>query len=290
MACNYPVGTYTKENIPTFRPCGNCIGCRLEYSRQWALRCYHEAFLNDDNSFLTLTYNNENLPDDKSLSKAELSGFIKRLRKKIEPIKIRYFGCGEYGSQSTKRPHYHLCLFGYDFPDKEIIRHGSFTLSNSGKTRRGKDNNLYTSKMLQKAWKKGFVTIGEVNFKTAAYVARYVTKKINGPKEQDHYQGKTPEFALMSRMPGIGKPFFEKYMNDIYPKGFITVDGIKQKPPIYYDNLYKSRFPEKYEELKKKRIKFQDKKEKIHGSIRGYQLEQHRKRITKTLERTFENG
>ena len=289
MGCNFPVPTYRKDGSPSYRPCGNCIGCRLEYSRQWAVRCYHEAFIFKENCFITLTYNEENLPKDGSLKKKELSNYIKRLRRKIEPKQIRFFGCGEYGTKGTNRPHYHLCLFGYDFPDKEIIRSRSFNMRN-GKTRGGKTHNLYSSKMLQTSWKKGFTTLGDLTFESAAYVARYVTKKITGPLEADHYKGKQPEFALMSRMPGIGKYFFEKYMSDIYPKGFITVKGVKQKAPSYYDNLYKKLYPERFEELKKQRIKFQEGQEKITGNLRGYHLEKYRKQVTKTLERKLENG
>ena len=43
-------------------PCGRCIGCKLDYSRQWANRCSLEATQWQNNYFITLTYANEYLP------------------------------------------------------------------------------------------------------------------------------------------------------------------------------------------------------------------------------------
>ena len=120
----------------------------------------------EQNCFLTLTYSEENLPEGGNLEKEELQKFIKRLRKKIEPIKIRYFGAGEYGDQK-KRPHYHLCIFNYDFPDKEVY-------SLSGKNR---EFPVYISPTLQELWPFGYHTIGEVSMASAGYIARYVVKK-----------------------------------------------------------------------------------------------------------------
>lgn len=99
-------------------PCGKCKGCRLEYSRQWAIRCVHEAQMHDDNAFITLTYSQENIPKDRSIHKEELQKFFKRLRKNTN-VKLRYFACGEYGKQKN-RPHYHAIIFGYSFPDKTL--------------------------------------------------------------------------------------------------------------------------------------------------------------------------
>ena len=150
-------------------PCGQCIGCRLERSRQWAIRCVHEASLHTDNCFITLTYSPDCLPSDGSLNHDDFQKFFKRLRKHIAPKKIRYYMCGEYGEdlqQPSKlgRPHFHACLFGLDFDDKQlyIVRD---------------DVKLYTSATLEKIWGKGFVTIGDVTFESAAYVARYIAKK-----------------------------------------------------------------------------------------------------------------
>ena len=113
-------------------PCGQCIGCRLERSRQWAVRCMHEASLPADNCFVTLTFSDDNLPKDGSLQKSDLQKFFKRLRRYLESDdcrvdfpdlferKISYYACGEYGEKFS-RPHYHVCIFNLDFPDKRKV-------------------------------------------------------------------------------------------------------------------------------------------------------------------------
>lgn len=229
--------------------CGQCIGCRLEYSRKWAVRCVHEASLYKENSFITLTYNNENLPEDGSLVKDKYnedgklvqSGhfqlFMKRLRARYPNIKIRYFMCGEYGEKNM-RPHYHACLFNFDFEDKELwqIRNGI---------------SLFRSSILEDLWPMGFSTIGEVTFESAAYVARYVLKKVTGEHADAHYLNfdretgelygiLEPEFTTMSRRPGIGKKWLEKYYKDVYPKDTFHINGKAMKPPRYYDDIYDS--------------------------------------------------
>ena len=82
--------------------CGQCIGCRLERSRQWAVRCVHEASLHTANSFITLTYRNECLPGDGSVHPEHFQKFMKRLRKALPDVKIRFFHCGEYGSMLSR--------------------------------------------------------------------------------------------------------------------------------------------------------------------------------------------
>ena len=230
---------------------------------------------------MTLTYNNNNLPLDGSVHKTEMQKFMKRLRRKIEPVKVRFFGCGEYG-EKLGRPHYHLCLFGYDFPDKQI--HYA--------RKRGKRHTdlLYVSEMLSEIWKKGFTTIGEVNIQTAGYVARYVTKKITGKKAPKHYQKKNPEFALMSRMPGIGASWLDKYETDVYPKDYHVINGRKVRPPRYYDSLLEKKKPELMKVIKEKR------KEKIDVDAARVcdnekrLKEKYRICVTRRLERNLENG
>ena len=241
--------------------------------------------MHDENSFLTLTYNQENMPKDKSISKKELSNFIKRLRRKIEPKKIRFFGCGEYGNKPNSRPHYHVCVFGYSFPDRKIHTYGKKTKFKN-KFKKGNDHSLYTSKMLEEVWKKGFSTLGELTFESAGYTARYVMKKIIGPYQEYEYEGIEPEFALMSRMPGIGKTWLEKYMTDIYPKDFHTINGNKVKPTRYYDSIYKKLYPEEFKEIKENRI-LEKEKMPYESSIRQYHKEKYRIAITKTLERKY---
>ena len=108
-------------------PCGQCVGCRLERSRQWAMRCLHEAKMHDRNCFVTLTYNNDNVPADRSLNYRDFQLFMKRLRFHFRGVPIRFYMCGEYG-EDFGRPHFHACLFGLDFPDKTRISGGEFPL------------------------------------------------------------------------------------------------------------------------------------------------------------------
>lgn len=204
-------------------PCGQCIGCRLERSRQWAVRCMHEAQMHEENSFITLTYNDENLPRNNSLVKSDFQDFMKRLRKSIYPKKVRYYHCGEYGDL-FKRPHYHALLFGHDFADKKI--HAE---KNSIRT--------YTSESLSSLWKAGYSVIGSVTFESAAYVARYVMKKVTGKTAKEYYGNRIPEYTTMSRRPGIGKSWFEKFKSDVFPHDRVVINSFPTRPPRYYDNL-----------------------------------------------------
>ena len=287
MKCNYPVGTYRTDGTPAYRPCGSCIGCRLDYAKSWSIRCLHEASLHEENCFITLTYNNESLPEDRSVHKYELSKFIRSLRKKIEPNKIRFYGCGEYGD-NFGRPHYHACIFGYSFPDKEILHYGTFKRFRK-QFRSGLNHDLFTSRILEKTWKKGFCTLGDLTEQSAGYVARYCTKKITGDMAKDHYQGKHSEFALMSRRPGIGAPWVEKFHTDIYPKDFYTVNGIKYRPPRFYDAWYEAKYPKRFKEVKEKRRKLADSMP-YESDWRGHQKELYRKKVTKPLQRRLEDG
>lgn len=227
---------YGNEDEQLDVPCGNCIGCRLERSRQWAIRCVHESQCHIDNTFVTLTYDEEHLPDQATLVKADFQKFIKRLRKHISPEKIKYFACGEYGSDLSQptglgRPHFHAIIFGYDFKDKYYWRQSG-------------ENECYRSDTLETLWTYGQSEIGSVTFNSAAYVARYCTKKINGDDAENHYQKYDPytgelypvepEFNLQSQ--GIGKTWYENYQEDTF-KDYIHINGVKCQPPKYYDRL-----------------------------------------------------
>lgn len=209
-------------------PCGRCTGCRLERARQWAVRCMHEASLYKDNCFITLTYNDSNLPKDNSLDKSHFQLFMKRLRKFSGPG-IRYFHCGEYGDKYA-RPHYHALLFNFDFKDRKIYS-------------QKKSYNYYVSETLDKLWNKGFALIGDVTFESASYVARYIMKKVVGDKAESHYQGRNPEYVTMSRgskklgTGGIGKGWYDKYKSDVFPLDRVVVRGYASRPPRFYDNL-----------------------------------------------------
>lgn len=286
MSCNFPVGVYRKDGSQAFRPCGSCLMCRLSYAASWALRCVHEAQMFDENCFVTLTYDNEHLPDDGSVKKGDLQKFLKRLRRKIEPRKVRFFACGEYG-EKLSRPHYHLCLFGFNFDDRELFKASRWKRSKFGSS----VDMLYISEMLGKVWKEGFHSIGEFSYKSAGYVARYVTKKINGKMAPAHYGEKESEFALMSRRPGIGAEWLKKYKSDIYPKDYFVMNGKKFASPRYYDSILEKLDNEMLNQVKERRI---EKAEMLNsareGDIRKMQKEKYRQSVTKRLERDFENG
>lgn len=184
--------------------------------------------MHQENTWLTLTYDDEHLPQGNILVRSDLDKFVKRLRK-YAGSDLSILGCGEYGERSG-RAHYHLCVFGASFPDQQPFKRGS-----SGEL-------ISRSDDLEKIWTFGQSAIGELNFDTAAYTARYVVKKLRGKKTSD-------EFVTMSRRPGIGKRFIEKYYKDIYPKDFVHVRGRKMKPPIYFDRWLQENEPDLFEEV-----------------------------------------
>ncbi|AZL82672.1 replication initiator protein [Apis mellifera associated microvirus 1] len=224
-------------------PCGQCIGCRLERSRQWAARCIHEASLHKQSCFLTLTYRDECLPAHGKLVYRQFQLFMKRLRKFAHPHKVRFFMAGEYGDQ-LGRPHFHACIFGYDFADKTPIKKIA-------------DGYLYSSVSLEKLWPFGFSSIGAVTFESAAYVARYCLKKVTGRAAKEHYEfvdqetgevDRYPaEFTRMSLKPGIGAGWFAKYGSEVFPSDEVIINGHPCKPPKYYDRLFKKVDPESFE-------------------------------------------
>lgn len=229
-----------------YLPCGQCIGCRLERSRQWAVRCMHEASLYKQNCFITLTYRDDCLPANGSLNYRDFQLFMKRLRKSFPNSRIRFYMCGEYG-EDFNRPHFHACLFNFDFEDKVPVR----LLS-------GSSAKLFKSKTLERLWPSGFGSIGAVTFESAAYVARYVMKKVNGDRAKDHYlvvdedgvvSSRTPEFNKMSLKPGIGADWLGKYYSDVYPDGNVVVRGFESKSPRYYDRRFSKIDPLGYEGL-----------------------------------------
>lgn len=248
------------------------------------MRCMHEASLHTDNCFITLTYNDENLPEGGSLQLKHYQDFMKRLRKRFGSG-IRFFHCGEYGEKFS-RPHYHACLFNFDFPDKQIFKSG--------------ENNLYTSKALQELWPHGFSTIGDVTFESAAYVARYITKKITGDKAEDHYEildprtgeltQRKPEYTTMSRRPGIGKGWFDKYRTDVYPSDEVVLRGGKSmKPPKAYDRYFELAFPQDFAQIKLQRINNAKAKALLEPWYRLSAKEECQELAFKRIKRNYEN-
>ncbi len=245
MVCFHPLTAYRAQGGKvvfnpkdgwTDRPfelaCGQCQGCRLERSRQWAIRCVHEASLHKKNCFITLTYSPEHVPKDGSLCLEDWQKFAKRLRHKAGPF--RFFHCGEYGEVNL-RPHYHACIFGLDF------------VADRGLWKDDGRNPLFRSPMLDSTWGLGFATVGALSFKSAAYVARYVMKKATGDLAAEKYgrvneeTGEVyfvkPEYVTMSRRPGIGSKWLEKFKSDVYPSDEVVHEGRRFRPPRFYDSL-----------------------------------------------------
>lgn len=277
----------TKETMEV--ACGQCLGCRLDRSRMWAIRMVHEAGMPENfrgNHFITLTYDPDKIPESWSLDKTHIQKFIKRLRKKksiyvnekgdvrrtphpeytlVNPIK--YYYCGEYGNRckhgfdlskqqcplcNVGRPHFHICMFNLELSDIE-----PYSVQN-GETR-------YTSQEIEDTWTYGFVDVGGLTVQSAGYVARYILKKVTGEKAEGHYQRITeegeiielePEFAHMSN--GIGAGWYEKYKKDVFPSDEVPVPtvGVMHKAPRFYEEKYKKEDPIGHELLKQKRIKY----------------------------------
>ncbi len=315
-------------DMPCTVPCGQCIGCKLEKARQWAIRCMHEAQLYKDNSFITLTFNDTHLPENGYLDIEIFKRFMKRLRRNhsgttlIEENKIdrrgnpwtkkhypiRLFYCGEYGSackicgksersctcetytKGLGRPHFHACLFNYDFPDK-------YKWSKNKKT----GDVYYRSPILEKLWPFGHSLIGDLTYESAGYTARYQTKKITGVPSEFHYCNENlvddhgelyssypTEFAQPSRRPGIGKWWYEKYKDDVYPSDNIIIKGKKVKPPKFYDNLFEKEHPTDYAIIKHERKQLAlSSQDNTYERLQTRELIQERK--FKQLKRGYEN-
>ena len=249
-------------------PCGQCIGCRMQYSREWANRCLLELEDHDSAWFATLTYDNDHVPrscygdpetgeviPSLSLRKRDLQLFMKRLRKAFPDDRIRFYAAGEYGSH-TFRPHYHVILFGLHLDDLQIYERDPET-----------GFVLYLSPSLQACWsvkgddgvKKpiGRAVVSEVSWETCAYTARYVTKKLTGPAAcfyDDH--NIEPPFTQMSLKPGIGRNYYDNH-SDLYKYEYINVStakgGRKFRPPKYFDRIFDVEYPDESAAMKEAR-------------------------------------
>lgn len=235
--------------------------------------------------FITLTYDEEHLPSPATLSHRDFQLFMKKLRQHVENIDstskekptkctplctgditknreinfpekqkakptLSYYMSGEYGEKNL-RPHFHACVFGFNFQDRQYHQ----------KTKIGET--IYTSKTLTKIWGKGYASIGAVTFASAAYIARYIVAKITGPNAKAHYTTfdektgtffeRKPEYNKMSLHPALGKRWLEKYQDDVYPHGYIVINGHKVQAPRYYDELYKTAHPKEFKKLQETR-------------------------------------
>lgn len=217
------------SDLPIELACGQCVGCRVTRTRAWSIRLMHESQMHKANCFITLTYDGDQVPSSGSLVVKHWQDFAKRLRKKMGPF--RFYHCGEYGPEDL-RPHYHACLFGLDFAeDREVFK--------------TKPHKVWTSKTLEKVWGKGYCTLTDLTEGSAAYVAGYVLKKATGDlgiikyeridKETGEVWMVQPEYATMSRRPGIGAEWFRKFRTDVFPSDEVIWNGKPVKPPKYYD-------------------------------------------------------
>lgn len=256
--------------------CGSCLGCRIDHSRMWAMRAVHEAGLHEDshgNCFLTLTYDDEHVPDHWNLHYEHVQGFLKRLRARYSDRRIKFLCCGEYGNVcphgkveacagcGVGRPHYHLLLFNHRFED--AVPYGS----------RNGEQYFYSQKA-EAIWGHGFVSVGELTFQSAAYVARYSLKKVNGDRAAEHYVRTTvdgelvrvkPEIFKMStgrrKGEGIGAAWFQTYKEDFLPadKSPVPGRGTINKVPRYYEKIFAETDPELLERVKAERMAYKRK-------------------------------
>lgn len=252
----------------TIIPCRTCIGCKLDYSREWANRGYLESKYSDHNYFVTLTYDDDHLPmlekittkDSKTYKRTEewkgvlepnhLKGFIHDIRQYFDRQKnhqgIKYIACGEYGTEK-ERPHYHIVLFNCPLETEGFYN-----------SRLNRDHDyLWQHKTIERFWRLGISNVGLATWNTIAYVSRYVTKKLYGHNAEDEraQKGQIPEFIRVSK--GIGKKFWEENKESILSTDTITIrngSGVHQsKPPRYFNRLLKAENSEIYEAIKEKR-------------------------------------
>lgn len=252
MECAFPVLRRIKGTRGyVISPCGVCANCRKNRAHAWGARIYHESRGYLYSTFLTLTYDDEHLPISEqgynTLEKTAPSLFMKRLRYFLSEDKIRFFCGAEYGS-TTFRAHYHLALFGVAPDDKRIFT--DFVPADSGFNCRCR------------AWNNGLANVSELEIGSANYIGGYCLKKIMGKAGQDYYKsrGIEPPFALMSRRPGIGYDYMQKYAQELLRFGNCQVNGHTINLPRYYaeklnfkeTGLYKSLLDERQAQLVEK--------------------------------------
>lgn len=277
------LGEYSDYKVQLI-PCQECIGCKLDYSRNWANRGYLESLYSPHNYFITLTYDDSHLPKKDRIVTSEgtiykattdwkgvlnpedVEKFLDNLRhifkRELKHTGVRFMAAGEYG-EKNKRPHYHLILFNAPFPIDTFFN----------PRLNWKKNFYYQNKWIERAWggirikddgtlnknSLGISNICEANWQNIAYVARYITKKINGKESEDFYaiRGQIKEFFRVSTSPGIGFQYFEDHWQEIYEKDSILIKiGKKtrwEKPPRYYDRLLEQKDPILWDKVKKNR-------------------------------------
>lgn len=259
------------EDIPSWRrledmeiPCGHCIQCRLDYSKTWAIRCCHEASMYEHNYFITLTIDDDNLQYGKTgnptLDKKRFTQFVKAVRKKFERlghVGVRFFGCGEYGSGDGSRglnPHYHLILFNCPLSDLSL----DFVCDDGSIVRKTSScgEPLYFSQFIKDCWPYGFITVEDANYRTEAYVSRYILKK-QGLSESlvfDKNLAVIPPFLRMSNRPAIGSTYFEDNEQFLIDNPLLIIPRDRKEPlvtglPRFYKKKILENHPELYDNM-----------------------------------------
>lgn len=244
MKCLKPISIIVEKSGIDYRipvPCGKCEACLQRKKADWVFRLLHEFNNSDSAYFITLTYNDDNVPvfkrriiekekwskskslieyvqcfndeDRKSLHlpdhvcgvcKRDVQLFLKRLRKQVYPFKIKYFLVSEYGPTSL-RPHYHMLLFNFPL-QLNLLSH------------------------VESAWDKGFVTVSSCNEARLKYCAKYSLNVFG-------FDELVPKnFLLCSK--GIGRSYIENKDNVLYHKNglrsFIDMGDYKIPLPRYF--------------------------------------------------------
>lgn len=228
-------------------PCRQCIGCRLDYATQWGVRMMDEAACHEWNWFLTLTYSDENLPPHGSLRPRDMQLFWKRVRK--AGLSGRHGEVGEYG-ETTGRPHYHAAAFGLELDDLVLFQ----------KNERGEP--LWTSRRLEELWPHGHSLVGMLTMDSARYIAGYMVRDTRA-KDEGRYDvldlstgdlvPRVPPYFRMSRRPGIGAPFLDRFFGDVFPRDQRRVGNQLMAVPSYYHKRLEVLNPEMAESVKAKR-------------------------------------
>lgn len=216
------------------------------------MRCVHEASLYKRNCFITLTYNDENLPERKRLKREDFTLFLKRLREHARRKKhngeIRFYLGAEYGTLND-RPHFHAILFNWDWEDKTYYK----TTPTGEK--------IWLSAALERLWPYGYSSTAEMTFESAAYIARYCMQKITGEQADEHYKRYDelgeyhlpPEFNGMSLKPGLGTDWYKFYKEDVHTNDYVVINGKETNVPKFYDKILKRTDPDKMRDFKEAR-------------------------------------
>lgn len=291
MPCHYPMvaewtGEFTENNKKKYRfvgsaldprykdkeqdmiwlPCGQCIGCKLDYSRKWADRMILELQVMKKGVFCTLTY--AAAPKNYSLNKAHLQNFMKEVRRNFPDVKCRFFASGEYG-EKYHRPHMHVILFGLDMSDFNVK--GYEPLEFCGTNELGQPyfrSNFFEAEL----WTRGNVWLSNVSWETCAYVARYTLKKLDHKEWDPEELGIQKEFSLMSRNPGIGAEYLKQHPECVdWSQIYLPANnrGIGMNVPEYYLRKVEEVNPDKFAPLREKRKKYAE--DKVLAKLFGYE-------------------